>query len=212
MTQGRKYCSLLGSALTFTLGSAKMQRRMWDVVESDMHSWSEATAGLHKHAPCGRNDVPARGHCLPHIPLFGQDSKNHIDFSSPRHVTSAPAWQRFGAHLFGINSQCGYSQPPCYVNIWDSLRTISDLKEHAGWVWECVSYLGSIDQIAWKGLERTREAGREPLLVSDSWIIFFALGKKEVFSISFFLQPRHILKVFKMSTHSSCIDLSVWRS
>lgn len=86
-------------------------------VESDMHSWSEATAGLHKHAPCGRNDVPARGHCLPRIPLFGQDSKNHIDFSSPQHFTSAPARQRFSAHLLGINLQCGYSQLPRYVNI-----------------------------------------------------------------------------------------------
>lgn len=91
-----------------------------------MHSWSEATAGLHKHAPCGGNDLPARGHCLPHIPLFGQDSKNHIDFSSSRHFTSAPAWQRLSAHLLGINLQCGSSQPPCYVNIWDSLRTISE--------------------------------------------------------------------------------------
>lgn len=54
-----------------------------------MHSWVEATAGLYKHGPCGRNDLPVRGHCFPHIPLFGQDSNNHIDFSSPGHLTSA---------------------------------------------------------------------------------------------------------------------------
>ena len=50
--------------------------------KSDMHSWVEATAGLCKHAPCGRNDEPVRGHCLPLILLFGQDSNNHIDLSS----------------------------------------------------------------------------------------------------------------------------------
>lgn len=55
-----------------------------------MHSWVEVMAGLCKHAPCGRNDLPGRGHCLPHIPLFRQDSNYHIDFSSPGHLTSAP--------------------------------------------------------------------------------------------------------------------------
>lgn len=52
-------------------------------VESDMHSWSEASAGPGKHAPCGRNDVAARGHRSPLTPLFAHGSKNHIDFSSP---------------------------------------------------------------------------------------------------------------------------------
>lgn len=51
--------------------------------ESDMHSWSEATAGPGKHAPCGRNDVAARGHRWPLTPLFAHGSKNHIDFGSP---------------------------------------------------------------------------------------------------------------------------------
>lgn len=51
-----------------------------------MHSWVEATAGLYKHAPCGRNDQPVRGDCLPLIPLFGQDSNNHIDLSSFKQV------------------------------------------------------------------------------------------------------------------------------
>lgn len=56
-----------------------------------MHSWVESTAGLYKHAPCGRNDQPVRGHCLPRIPLFGQDSNNHTDLSSPGHLNKCPA-------------------------------------------------------------------------------------------------------------------------
>lgn len=59
--------------------------------KSDMHSWVEAMVGLYKHAPCGRNDQPVRGHCLPLIPLFGQDSNNHTDLSSPGHLNKCPA-------------------------------------------------------------------------------------------------------------------------
>lgn len=67
------------------------KRGCGDVEKSDMHSWVEATADLYKHAPCGRNDQSVRGHCLPVIPLFGQDSNNHIDLSSPGHLNKCPA-------------------------------------------------------------------------------------------------------------------------
>lgn len=76
----RKMNSYKGAAF---VGSLSGSEGRGHAVESDMHSWSEATAGPGKHAPCGRNDVAARGHRLPLTPLFAQGSKNHIDFGSP---------------------------------------------------------------------------------------------------------------------------------
>lgn len=58
----------------------------YEIEESDMHSCAEAKVDLYKHVPCGWNDQSMRGHCLPGVPLFGQDSNNHIDLSSPGYL------------------------------------------------------------------------------------------------------------------------------
>lgn len=82
-----------------------------------MHSSVEATAGLCKHAACGRNDQPATGHCLALIPLFGQDSKNHIDPSSPGHSNKCTARQSCNPHLLGISLAMQRFPAPCCPNI-----------------------------------------------------------------------------------------------
>lgn len=105
------YTSLLGSVLHYLFFVQICKDAGKDVEESDMHSWVETTAGLYKHTPCGGNDLPVRGQCLLHIPLFEQDSNNHIDFSSFRTFNKCPAWQSFYTHLLGINLQCSDPQP-----------------------------------------------------------------------------------------------------
>lgn len=77
-----------------TVNDEEVQRK------SDMHSWGEATAGLCKHGPCGGNDHPVRGHCLPLTLLFGQDSNNHTDLSPfkqvpPRTTRLRPTFVRY---------------------------------------------------------------------------------------------------------------------
>lgn len=74
-----------------TVNDEEVQRK------SDMHSWGEATAGLCKHGPCGGNDHPVRGHCLPLTLLFGQDSNNHTDLSSFKQVP--PPYDKAAAHI-----------------------------------------------------------------------------------------------------------------
>lgn len=85
-TEFSSYFGFCFMSYSIQAGLQRYRKGCGDAKESDMHSWVEAAAGLYKHSPCGRNDQPVIGHCLPRIPLFGQDSNNHMDLSSPGHL------------------------------------------------------------------------------------------------------------------------------